>query len=64
MGAVHKLDTALCCMQQRTGDEEGLEKDNVICLFSGSVLVLSALFELTHLNSLKASGVDIVILNF
>ena len=51
-------------MQQRTGDEEGMEKDNVICLFSGSVLVLSALFELTHLNSLKTSGVDIVILNF
>lgn len=51
-------------MQQRTGDEEGMEKDNVICLFGGSVLVLSALFALTHLNSLKASGVDIVILNF
>lgn len=41
-----------------------MEKDNVICLFSGSVVVLSALLELTHSNSLKPSRVDIVIPSF
>ena len=41
-----------------------MEKDNVICVFSGSVLVLSALFDLHHLNRVKPSGVDIVIVNF
>lgn len=60
----HLLGASMSWTQHCAACSEELEKGNVISLFSGSVLVLSALLELTHLNSLKPSEVDIVIPNF